>query len=397
MPVSMDLAAPIGMAPPLPRLRPARPPVIEEEELRRLPPRVPLPSAPPVITEEELRRLPDKNAGPPGAPDSAFSPLPGGGWATPSMPWNGAVTDTPLAAPGGAAPGIGLDQVRQFFGAPPRMEDFSRSEYVPGGGIPTRRIDPSFAPVMAAYNQGTNALLNRMSNMEQTGLGMTELLGPQGGPPGRLATAARAAEAQMLGAQAADRSATSQYGPENTLATAYNAYETQRRAQGASTPIINREWEGMGRRLPIHAGGPGAGAPSGGPPPVTGAPIVHPGAPTETPEAITANVMRALEEARSLSVPWIFPAAGPGVHTTATGQPGWRGRRREELLRNAGVPDDVIRQLANTNLLATGGSGILDDLVGTRGTDPGLDMPLLQRRLAEILRRRSTRPSPIAP
>jgi hypothetical protein len=437
MPVPTDAAAPVGMAPP------RRPPLTEEERRRLaaagalisdgglgpLPPTLMPPSArPPAATDPLTARLgpapappaptppaaaaagpaapplPVPEWRPPSSPDSSFSPLPGGGYATASAPWGGAsvtmpspgspVASTPAYAPQGQAPGLGLDTARSFFGTPPDIRSFMRYDHR-GPNTGAASVDPSFSSAMAAYNQGLNAILNRTSAQEQTGLGTLELLGVpgEGGVPGSLATRARTAEAT-------DRSATSQYGPEAQNATSYETFVASPANAGRPRDEVNRAWIATGAPLPRHVGGPGVG---GATPPLPGGAATPPRRTgPESPEAMAARIRNVLQSSRQLPASFVFGSGGPGFHTTATGVAGHRGRRREQLLRDAGVPADIIRQLANTNLLATADSstGILpslDELWGAQGQDPGVDIDLLMRRLEEIQRRAAARPSPIAP
>lgn len=380
MPIGRDLVAPEGIAPaggPLPAERRspfawmAGPLRRGGEALRRgleeLPPAEgpPLPEVPvspwltglvdrglnavaaaapsgPVSPRPSAMRELTPPATPISMPDSAFQPLPGGGYATPSAPWNGA-PPTPGA-------GMGLDAVRSFYGAPPRMDDYTSYNYVPGGGIPTRRVDPSFAQAMAAYNQGVNALLDRTTAMETAGLRGVELMGMPGGVPGALQTAADRAATERRQGDNILRAAEMQYGPDARNASMFNSFLERHIAGGGTLASGMRQWREEGNPLAaISPAGPAA----------PGATPLTPGAPGPTPEdrARMDRVRAVLEGAgRRVSVPWVLPlTTDPLAHTTGVGPAAHRSRERERMLREAGVDDATIRRLVGTGAMSTGG------------------------------------------
>lgn len=407
MPVSYDLSAPTAatVGPPLPRRRPAFPPVEDPaapppfgwRDLLRTagtaladareaaPPVEPAAPSAPYGFRDLLRTAGEAVGGardmtrdmnargmeplPPGLPTGSFSPLPGGGYATPSAPWTG--PPSPGAAPPPPSGGYDLNAIRSFYGAPPDMSQFIRTEHR-GPNVGRSQIDPGFASAMAAYNQGVNAFLNRGADQERVGMGMTGLLGLPGtngtpGVPGSLATGAREAEARMRAAESQDRTAASQWGPQGLLAQSYQAFHNARTQAGDTPRQIDDAWRAAGRRLPEFA-----------------EPIVHPGngpplTGPDSPAAVDARVRNILTGARRLSAPWVIGARDPRAVTTGTGATAWRGRERERLLRDQGVPEEIIQALAQGNFLATGGGGIPGFI---EGGDPGLSIDEAMRRLA---------------
>lgn len=327
MPIGRDLVAPEGIAPaggPLPAERRspfawmAGPLRRGGEALRRgleeLPPAEgpPLPEVPvspwltglvdrglnavaaaapsgPVSPRPSAMRELTPPATPISMPDSAFQPLPGGGYATPSAPWNGA-PPTPGA-------GMGLDAVRSFYGAPPRMDDYTSYNYVPGGGIPTRRVDPSFAQAMAAYNQGVNALLDRTTAMETAGLRGVELMGMPGGVPGALQTAAdRTANERRV--------TENQFGPNAMLGALFNNYIQGQTAAGNSLADSMRMWQEQGLGLPGFIGSRPPTTPSTAP---AAAPTTPP---SEAPLSRIQQMLRQVEERHGT------PGATPSARRT---------------------------------------------------------------------------------